>query len=202
MTQPQSGESSREVVLSSPNIPAHLHNGLKRALGQAVESVWLHGADMPVGAIALHEERIVGVGYASDRRLNDPLLHAEAVAIFDASSEPIDTVITTLEPCVQCQDFIADQPGIKQVAYGLPRLEASNRGLIRHHDETAGERAERMQLPFEIVRLDDPSLRAIGRSILDSVSRNPDTNELEINSKTLLGDMVRLNQLGHSLDLE
>lgn len=188
-----------ETVLTAPNIPRRFRVGLREALGNAIASAFEHGADMPVGAVTMNGKHIVGVGYASDRRLENPLLHAEAMAIIDSAGEPFDTLVSTLEPCTQCQDFIAGHDHIKQVAYGLPRTEASDRGLIRAHEESAAERVARLGLPFEVIRLDDSLFRNIGRNVLDSVTRDPDTQRVQVDTVRLLRGNVDLNKIGHSL---
>ncbi|MCR9132041.1 MAG: tRNA adenosine(34) deaminase TadA [bacterium] len=64
--------------------------------------------EIPVGAIVVHENQIVGKGYNQVERLNDPTAHAEMLAI-SAACDTIDskylsdcTLYVTLEPCPMC----------------------------------------------------------------------------------------------------
>lgn len=65
--------------------------------------------EIPVGAIVVHENQIVGKGYNQVERLNDPTAHAEMLAI-SAACDTIDskylsdcTLYVTLEPCPMCR---------------------------------------------------------------------------------------------------
>jgi tRNA(adenine34) deaminase len=64
--------------------------------------------EIPVGAIVVIGERIIGKGYNQTERLNDVTAHAEMLAI-TAASEYLGgkylqdcTLYVTLEPCVMC----------------------------------------------------------------------------------------------------
>ena len=70
--------------------------------------------DVPVGAVVLDETgKIIGVGRNIREASNDPLGHAETVAIADAArhmnSWRLDgcTLVVTLEPCTMCAGAIA-----------------------------------------------------------------------------------------------
>ena len=80
--------------------------------------------DVPVGAIVLDSEgKVIGVG--SNRREvdNDPVAHAEIVAMREAatklSSWRLDgcTVVVTLEPCAMCAGAIA-QSRVSRLIFG------------------------------------------------------------------------------------
>lgn len=64
--------------------------------------------EVPVGAVVVKGERIVGKGYNQTERLNDPTAHAEMLAISAACSTLGQkylqdcTIYVTLEPCPMC----------------------------------------------------------------------------------------------------
>ncbi len=64
--------------------------------------------EVPIGAIIIHENKIVGKGYNQVQKLNDPTAHAEMIAI-SAATQTIGqkyikdaTMYVTLEPCPMC----------------------------------------------------------------------------------------------------
>ena len=64
--------------------------------------------EVPVGAVAVYEDRIVGRGANARERANDPTAHAELLAIQEAARTLCRwrltgvTVFATLEPCAMC----------------------------------------------------------------------------------------------------
>lgn len=68
--------------------------------------------EVPVGAVLVHEDRIVGEGWNQPIGLQDPTAHAEIVALRDAASRlgnyrlPDTTLYVTLEPCPMCAGAI------------------------------------------------------------------------------------------------
>lgn len=68
----------------------------------------MHG-EIPVGAVIVSQNRVIGVGYNASITLQDPTAHAEIVALRDACARiqnyrlPDDAVLyVTLEPCTMC----------------------------------------------------------------------------------------------------
>jgi tRNA(adenine34) deaminase len=66
-----------------------------------------HG-DVPVGAVALVEGRVIASGHNERERLHDPTAHAEMLVLRSAS-QVLDswrlstvTLVVTLEPCAMC----------------------------------------------------------------------------------------------------
>jgi len=68
--------------------------------------------EIPVGAIVIKNDKIIGRGYNQRERLNDPTAHAEILAITAASSTLEDwrlsdcTIYVTKEPCPMCAGAI------------------------------------------------------------------------------------------------
>lgn len=68
--------------------------------------------EVPVGAIVVYENRIIGRGHNQIEQLQDPTAHAEIIAITAAadylsSRRLLDTVMyVTLEPCAMCAGAI------------------------------------------------------------------------------------------------
>jgi tRNA(adenine34) deaminase len=80
------------------------------ALQQAHKAYQLE--EVPVGAVVVLNEKIIGTGFNQVIRLNDPTAHAEILAIREACQNVsnyrlIDaTLYTTLEPCCMCAGAI------------------------------------------------------------------------------------------------
>ncbi|MFH0992352.1 MAG: tRNA adenosine(34) deaminase TadA [bacterium] len=68
--------------------------------------------EVPVGAIILHDGRVIGKGFNQIERLQDPTAHAEMIAITAAAnrlqSRRLEDCIlyVTLEPCPMCAGAI------------------------------------------------------------------------------------------------
>jgi tRNA(adenine34) deaminase len=64
--------------------------------------------DVPVGAVVVHDGRIIGRGRNQRQQLQDPTAHAEMIAITAAASHLSSwrledcTMYVTLEPCAMC----------------------------------------------------------------------------------------------------
>jgi tRNA(adenine34) deaminase len=79
--------------------------------------------EVPVGAVVVHEGKIIGQGSNTREELQDPLGHAEMIAIKEAalhlnSWRLIDCdLYVTLEPCPMCL-AACQQARIRRVIYG------------------------------------------------------------------------------------
>jgi len=68
--------------------------------------------DVPVGAVVVHEGRIIGRGHNEREGAGDPTAHAEIIALRQAADElgswrVLDsTLYVTLEPCAMCAGAI------------------------------------------------------------------------------------------------
>ena len=90
---------------------------------QLAKQAQLHN-DVPVGALVVNQiGEIIGSGKNEREKSNDPLAHAELVAIRDAAkklnSYRFDdlTLVVTLEPCAMCAGAIA-QSRFKRLIFG------------------------------------------------------------------------------------
>ena len=79
--------------------------------------------EVPVGAVVVCENRIIGSGYNQVERLNDVTAHAEMIAItaaceyLGAKYLPECTLYVTLEPCAMCAGVI-HWSQVSKVVYG------------------------------------------------------------------------------------
>ncbi len=79
--------------------------------------------EVPIGAVIVYDDRIIGEGYNQRETLKDPTAHAEMIAITQAASSLSSwrlldcTLYATLEPCPMCAGAIV-QARIPTVIYG------------------------------------------------------------------------------------
>jgi len=82
----------------------------------------LKKGEVPVGAVVVLEENIIGRGYNQPITKNDPTAHAEIMALRDAAMNLKnyrlkDTLVyTTLEPCLMCAGALV-HARIKKLIY-------------------------------------------------------------------------------------
>jgi len=99
------------------------------AMEQAKEALKYN--EVPIGAIIVYEDEIIGTGYNLRETSQTTLSHAELVAI-QMANENIGswrledcTLYVTLEPCPMCAGAIL-QSRIKRVVYGAPDPKAGS----------------------------------------------------------------------------
>ena len=96
-------------------------NWMVAAIRQAVAAA--EQDEVPVGAVIVHQDRIIGTGYNQREQLNDPTAHAEMIAITQAASVLQSwrltgcTMYVTLEPCPMCAGAIL-QARLPRLVYG------------------------------------------------------------------------------------
>ncbi len=83
----------------------------------------LEAGEVPVGAVVVCEDRIVGRGWNRNITDSDPAAHAEIVALREAGAAlgnhrlPNCQLFVTIEPCAMCAGAIA-HARIARLAYG------------------------------------------------------------------------------------
>src|ERR671923_2748142 len=105
--------------------------------------------DVPIGAVAVHGDKVIGVGHNERELRQDPIAHAEAIALRDAaralgSWRVLDTTLyVTLEPCAMCAGAIV-LPRVPRVVYGCtdPKAGAAGSVLDVLAEERLNHRAE------------------------------------------------------------
>jgi tRNA(adenine34) deaminase len=91
--------------------------------------------EVPVGAVVVYEDRIIGRGYNQREQLNDPTAHAEIIAITAAANTLEDwrlnncTLFVTKEPCPMCAGAIVNAR-LKMVIFGCYDEEAGCCGSL------------------------------------------------------------------------
>jgi tRNA(adenine34) deaminase len=94
---------------------------MRLALQEAEQA--LREDEVPVGAVIVHEDRVIAAAHNQREQLRDPTAHAEMIAITQAAeslqSWRLDgaTLYVTLEPCPMCAGAIL-QARIPVVVYG------------------------------------------------------------------------------------
>ena len=91
--------------------------------------------EVPVGAVVVYEDRIIGRGYNQREQLNDPTAHAEIIAITASANTLEDwrlnncTLFVTKEPCPMCAGAIVNAR-LKMVIFGCYDEEAGCCGSL------------------------------------------------------------------------
>jgi tRNA(adenine34) deaminase len=98
--------------------------------------------EVPVGAVIVHNGRVVAAAHNQREQLRDPTAHAEMIAITQAA-EAVGgwrlegcTLYVTLEPCPMCAGAII-QARIPRVVYGAADPKA---GAVRSLYELLGDK--------------------------------------------------------------
>lgn len=100
------------------------HDRWMRAALRLAQQAFAEG-EVPIGAVVVHGDQIIGEGYNQRETLKDPTAHAEMIAITQAA-QTLDswrlldcTMYVTLEPCPMCAGAIV-LARIPTVIYGTP----------------------------------------------------------------------------------
>ena len=92
------------------------------------EARWaMREEEVPVGAVVVFENRVIGRGHNMVETLQDPTAHAEMIAI-TAATIALEkkwlngaSLYVTIEPCAMCAGAMV-LARLKQVVYGVPDL--------------------------------------------------------------------------------
>lgn len=94
---------------------------MRLALAQAADAMAL--GEVPVGAIAILDEQIIGTGFNRKESDHDPTAHAEMIALRQAAAHLSNwrllgvTLYCTLEPCPMCAGAMI-QARLSRLVYG------------------------------------------------------------------------------------
>jgi tRNA(adenine34) deaminase len=108
---------------------------MRQALGEAQRA--LSRREVPVGAVVVHEGRIIGRGYNQTETLQDPTAHAEMIAISAAASTLRTwrltgcSIYVTLEPCSMCAGALV-LARVERLVYGAADPKAGACGSLRN----------------------------------------------------------------------
>jgi tRNA(adenine34) deaminase len=90
--------------------PEHVYKFMFAALQEAENA--FESGEIPIGAIIVHQNKIIGRGYNQTEMLKDSTAHAEILAITAASNHLQNKFLdecdlyVTVEPCVMCSGAI------------------------------------------------------------------------------------------------
>jgi tRNA(adenine34) deaminase len=123
---------------------------MRAALAEA--RVGLAAGEVPVGAVVVLEDAIIGQAHNAPIALGDPTAHAEVLALREAARKagnyrlPRATLYATLEPCAMCCGAVI-QARVARVVYGASdpkagavesRYRLLDDGRSNHRVETLG----------------------------------------------------------------
>ncbi|WP_205619947.1 tRNA adenosine(34) deaminase TadA [Dasania marina] len=100
---------------------------MAKALALAEQGAAL--GEVPVGAVLVADDQLLGQGYNCPISRNDPTAHAEVMAMRDAAQQqanyrlPNSTLYITLEPCTMCAGAIV-HARIGRIVYGATEPKA------------------------------------------------------------------------------
>ena len=83
--------------------------------------------EVPVGAVVVFNDEVIGRGFNSPVRISDPTAHAEILALREAGATMRNyrleaaTLYATLEPCVMCAGALV-AARVKRVVFGARDL--------------------------------------------------------------------------------
>jgi len=96
---------------------------MKLALEEARKA--LQAGEVPIGAVVVAEDKLIGRGHNQTIGKNDPTAHAEIMALREAAIRmrnyrlPEAYLYATVEPCLMCVGAMV-QARIKRLVYGVP----------------------------------------------------------------------------------
>ena len=106
---------------------------MRLALEQAKKAA--SAGEVPVGAVLVQDNQVIGSGFNQPIMLNDPSAHAEMMAIRNAAQTlknyriPESTLYVTLEPCAMCCGMML-HARVKRVVFGAPDPKTGMAGSV------------------------------------------------------------------------
>lgn len=91
--------------------------------------------EVPVGAVVVYQNRIIGRGYNQVELLKDPTAHAEMLALSAACATLGDkylhecTLYVTLEPCMMCSGAVV-WTKLERIVFGAMDVKAGSCGTV------------------------------------------------------------------------
>lgn len=96
---------------------------MRRAIDAAM--IAEENGDVPIGAVIVHRNQVIGRAWNQREQLNDPTAHAEIIALTQAASSIGSwrlhgcTIYVTLEPCPMCAGALV-LGRLDRLVYGCP----------------------------------------------------------------------------------
>lgn len=112
----------------------NIHQNFMMQAFRLAETAYDKG-EIPVGAVVVHENRIIGKGYNQVEMLQDSTAHAEMIAVSAACSTLQNKYLTdctlyvTLEPCPMCAGALV-WTKIKRIVFGAMDEKAGACGTV------------------------------------------------------------------------
>ncbi len=108
-------------------------NELEQYMSLAVEQAKIayNNNEVPIGAVIVYENKVIGAGYNRRMEMKNPLYHAEIVAINEAATNINDWrledchMFVTVEPCQMCAGAIL-QARMKTLTFGCENKKAGS----------------------------------------------------------------------------
>jgi len=121
--------------MNKPDLTLMNHHQKYMAQALILAEQALSEQEVPVGALIVKNERIIGKGYNQVERLNDTTAHAEMIALSAAFNHlgskylPDCTMYVTLEPCPMCAGALM-WAKIGSVVFGAADAKAGACGTV------------------------------------------------------------------------
>lgn len=112
---------------------------MKQALKEAQRAV--NADEVPIGAVIVMHNKIIGRGYNQVETLNDSTAHAEIIALTSAFNYlgtkylPEAAIYVTIEPCAMCCGALYWSK-IGKLVYGAPDLKHGGLSKVKLHPKT------------------------------------------------------------------
>jgi tRNA(adenine34) deaminase len=140
--------SDKLDMLKSPQEQQNFDERMMRQALVEAERAFAIG-DVPIGAVIVHNDRIIGRGCNQREQLQDPTAHAEMIALTAAASalnswRLLDcTMYVTLEPCPMCAGGLVNAR-VNRLVYGADDPKAGACGTLYNiaADERLNHRVE------------------------------------------------------------